>query len=187
MARQPRYWVFLAVLAFVVAGVIEESLKYYALQYARHYGRIAHPKNLFTVAMAAGLGFSTAEGIGFVYAAAQESQPLGRIVETVAERGALGPATHALTAGLISLNFIRRDLRGERLGFGQVIGNSVLFHGSFNFIVMGVSALEGNVGWIHPRGITLLFVLTVAGGFVGALTVTVLRRLGRQTYFEKYE
>ncbi|RYP88805.1 hypothetical protein DL770_004597 [Monosporascus sp. CRB-9-2] len=187
MARQPRYWVFLAVLAFVVAGVVEESLKYYALQYARHYGRITHPKNFFTLAMAAGLGFSTMEGIGFVYAAVQEDQRLDRIVQTVAERMALGPITHTLTAGLTGLNVIRRDLRGERLGFGQVIGNSVLFHGGFNFIVMGVSALEGNVGWIHPRGITLLFVLTVAVGFVGALTATVRRRLGRQTCFEKYD
>ncbi|RYP43290.1 hypothetical protein DL768_010003 [Monosporascus sp. mg162] len=184
MARQPRYWIFLAVFAFVVAGAVEESLKYYALQCARHYGRIAHPKNLFTLAMAAGLGFSTTEGIGFVYATVQEDQPLGRIVQTAAERVALGPVTHALTAGLIGLNVIRRDLRGERLGFSQVIGNSVLFHGGFNFIVMGVTALEGNVGWIHPRGLSLLFILTVAVGFVGALTVTVRRRLSRQTYFE---
>ncbi|RYP74222.1 hypothetical protein DL771_003155 [Monosporascus sp. 5C6A] len=184
MARQPRYSVFLAVFAFVVAGVVEESLKYYALQYARHYSRIAHPKNLFTLAMAAGLGFSTIEGIGFVHAAVQENQPLGHIVQTVAERVALGPVTHALTAGLISLNVIRRDLRGGRLRFGQVIGNCVLFRGGFDFIVMGVSALEGNVGWIHPRGITLLFVLTVAGGFIGAFTATVRRRFGRQTYFE---
>ncbi|RYP30337.1 hypothetical protein DL767_006311 [Monosporascus sp. MG133] len=106
--------------------VLSEALKYYALQCARRYGRIAHPKDLFTVAMAAGLGFSTIEGIDFVYAEVQEDQPLGRIVQTVGERVAIEPVTHALTAELIGLNIIRRDLRGERLGFGQVIGNSVL-------------------------------------------------------------
>ena len=180
MAYSWKNWAFLFVLAFVAAGAVEEMMKYYGLQYARRYGRVAHPMNYITLAMAASLGFSTVEGIGFVYVMVQDGQTLDRIVLTVLERVVHGPPTHALGAGLIGLNVIRRDVRGERLSLPRVTGLSALFHGGFNFVVMGVSALQGNVGWIHPRGKTLLLVLAFTAGFFFVLLKAFRSRFSAQ-------
>lgn len=184
MAHRWQHWAFLFVVSFVAAGVVEESLKYYGLQFARRYGRVLHPKNYLTLAMAAALGFSTIEGIGFVCAAVKDGQALNRVVLTVLERVVFGPPSHALGAALIGLNVVRRDFHGERLRFGYIIGPSVLFHGFFDFVILGVSAYEGNVGWIHPRGKSLLLVLAFAIGFLTVMATVVRRRLAVQGDFK---
>ena len=48
------------------------------------------------------------------------------------------------------------------MSIGQVLGRSVFFHGAFDFGMMTVSALNGNIGWVHPEnwlGITSCLVI----------------------------
>ena len=71
----------------------------------------------------------------------------------VFERVIIGGAGHITMAVLTALRAIRRDYYGDQLSFLQIIGPAVLYHGTFHFVCFGVSAWEGNVGWIHPTGL----------------------------------
>lgn len=49
-----------------------------------------------------------------------------------------------------------------------VIGPAVLFHGTYNFALMSVSVMEGNVGWIHPNGLrNTALALGLVSGMIG--------------------
>jgi hypothetical protein len=64
----------------------------------------------------------------------------------------VGSAGHLLVTALTALRATRRDVYGDRMSLISVVGPAVFFHGAFNFVAMSASALEGNVGWIHPTG-----------------------------------
>ena len=150
MALSWRYLAFLGVSTFVVAGLLEESLKYLSLVWARRSKRpITHEAQYLQYAIAAGLGFSTIEMIAFV-AAESKSKSLPMLALTVLERVALGTPGHVLNACLISIYAIRRDIRREALSFWQVVGPSVFYHGVFDFVLFAISASNGNIGWVHP-------------------------------------
>ncbi|ORY61654.1 uncharacterized protein BCR38DRAFT_440811 [Pseudomassariella vexata] len=177
MAMRWQYWVFLLLLAFVFAAVIEECLKYSALILARRYGRVIHERNYVTIVMAGALGFSIIENIGFVYATVQAGQGAGQLALTLLERVVIASPMHALGAVVIGINVIRRDVYKHDLNLMHVLGLPVLIHGTFDFGLFAVSALNGNVGWVHPHGGWLLVALVWTIFMMANLAVIMRRRV----------
>ncbi|KAI4127593.1 MAG: hypothetical protein LQ338_003136 [Usnochroma carphineum] len=135
-----------AVLAYVITGLVEETLKYLPIAYARYRGSPA--AEYIDYAVAGALSFGVVETIGFLYAACEgshESWP--KLALTVFERVIGGALAHLLTAALTALRAMRYE------AWWRIIGPSVLLHGTWNFAAMTASAIEGNVGWVHPTGV----------------------------------
>ncbi|KAI1397255.1 protease prsW family-domain-containing protein [Hypoxylon fuscum] len=176
MASQWQYWVFMLVFAFFAAGFPEELLKYSGLVYARRRGRITHEHNYITLGAAAALGFSTVENIAFVYAATRQNQNPGKLLLTLVERVVIGSPMHVMGGLLIGLSAVRRDFYGESFSLAQILGIPILFHGTWDFSLFGISALDGNVGWVHPRGKSLLMVFGIAIAIQGILALIIRKR-----------
>ncbi|KAI1774952.1 protease prsW family-domain-containing protein [Hypoxylon cercidicola] len=163
MAGRWQYWTFMLTFAGFAASVPEELLKYAGLVYARRRGRVAHAHNYVTLGAASALGFSTVENVGFVYAAAKlQNQGYGELLLTLFERVAVGTPMHVMGGLLVGIAASRRDFRGEALSLVRILRVPVLIHGAWDFSLFASSALDGNVGWVHPRGRSLLIVLAIA-------------------------
>ncbi|KAI0376259.1 protease prsW family-domain-containing protein [Hypomontagnella monticulosa] len=176
IASDVRYWVFMLAFAFSAAAIPEEFLKYSGVAYAKRRGRIAHEQNYVTLGAAAALGFSTFENIGFVYAAALADNGVTDLLVSLAERVLIGSPMHVMGGLLIGMNAACRDFRGEVLSLTRILTVPVLFHGTWDFSLFGVSALDGNVGWVHPHGKSLALVFGIAITILGTLTFVVQRR-----------
>ncbi|KAH0844592.1 hypothetical protein AYO21_08520 [Fonsecaea monophora] len=208
MSHRPAYWVFMMLFAFVVAGLVEESIKYIAIttmlgwaQRSSHgAGDVINDRDYMTVAVAAALGFATVENMTFLAGAARQRKDSGGsgssagggaiALLTAVERAVIGTPGHCMTAAMIGANMLVRA-RHDSLGKGgqhstlasilttwSILRDPVLFHGCFNFMLFAVSALEGNVGWIHPRGWrTVCFVLVVAVSLQATLALVLRAKL----------
>ena len=135
---------------------MEEPLKYSSIVYARR--RVAgepgkrRDRAYLDYAVAGALGFGVVEAIGFIYAAVESGgETWLRLMFTLLERVA-GSLVHLLVAALMALRAIRRDFYGDQMSWCAVVGPSISLHGMYDFVALGASALEGNVGWIHPGG-----------------------------------
>ncbi|OAL32792.1 hypothetical protein AYO20_07749 [Fonsecaea nubica] len=211
MSRRPAYWVFMMLFAFVVAGLVEESIKYIAIttmldwaQRSSHgAGNVINYRDYITVAVAAALGFATVENITFLVGAARQRKGSGGsgssagggagALLTAVERAVIGTPGHCMTAALIGANMFVRARHDRLVGGGvgeqhstlasiltswSILRDPALFHGCFNFMLFAVSALEGNVGWIHPRRRrTVCFVLVVAVSLQATLALVLRARL----------
>ena len=179
-----QYFTFLLLLAFIMMGLIEEVLKFAVVALIRCRREKLAERDYISYIIAASLGFSTLENIGYVYASAQKDA-VAMLALTVAERVILSVTGHALMGVLTAMNMIRGDVRGERLRIWRILGPAVLYHGCFDFAVFTVSAADGNVGWVHPtepRSLFLLFTLAVGMWVVLVFHVrSSLRRLKLHT------
>lgn len=157
LASSWQNWAFNGVLAFIAAGLVEEVLKYLPIVYARRRGTTEERKRrdraYIDYALAGALSFGVVENIGFLYAACETGQESwSQFTLTLFERIVVGSLSHLLAGLLTALRATRRDYHGYRLSEWGVIVPSVLLHGAFDFVAMSASAVEGNVGWIHPTG-----------------------------------
>jgi RsiW-degrading membrane proteinase PrsW (M82 family) len=164
LAASWQNWAFISLFTYVTAGVVEETLKYLPIIFARHRGtarqRRLRNRAYIDYALAGALSFSVVETIGFLYASCEKGhETWPKLVLTLFERIVLGQLGHLSVASLTALRAIRRDYYGDQLSWWSVVGPSVILHGTFDFVAMAGSALEGNVGWIHPTGVRT----TVAG------------------------
>ncbi|PVH78879.1 hypothetical protein DL98DRAFT_533414 [Cadophora sp. DSE1049] len=83
----------------------------------------------------------------------------------------VGQFGHLSVALLTAVRATWRDFYGEEMKWWQVIGPSVLYHGLSDFLVLGASALESNVGFIHPTDVKM--VLSMLGVVSGVWTLAV--------------
>lgn len=153
MSRRWQYWAFLFIFAFIMAGVLEEGLKYCAIMLACRHGKVATDRDYITVPIAAAVGFATVEVAATAYGTSKNNASPKKLL-TIVERTVFGIPGHAMTAALIGVNVLARDTRSEPLTAWQVLRPSVLFHGCSDFILFAISAYNGNVGWVHPQGRT---------------------------------
>lgn len=178
MSRRWQYWIFLFIFAFVLAGLLEEGFKYCAIMGARKYGKISHDRDFVIVAIAAALGFATVENVAFVYATCKARESPQRLALTVLERVAVGAPLHSMGAALIAINVVARDIKHQSVTLIQVLQQPVVLHGTFDFVLFGVSAYNGHVGWVHPReGFTVYLALGIVVTFLSTVTVLLQRRL----------
>ena len=173
LASSWQNWVFNGALTFVVAGLGEETLKYLPIAYARRRGTAEQRKQrnraYIDYAVAGALSFGLVEMIGFLYGACEQGhETWPKLMATLAER-MVGSLAHVLVATLTALRAIRRDCYGDQMNWWSVVGPAVVLHGTFDFVAMGASALEGNVGWVHPVGVETT---TAMLGLIGAVIAT---------------
>ena len=187
---------FLFLVAFAIDGLAEEVMKYLTVtfvQYRKEKKRIEQEAKLtehegnstdqldqegklterhyIAYVIACSLGFSTLENIGFVVLS-EQSDSTEIFALTVMERTLLGVGGHAMMGVMTAIRMIRRDIRGEKLRIWEVLGPAVLYHGTFDFGVFVVSAMDGNVGWIHPtKPVSLALLAVVAIGIWATLAV----------------
>ena len=70
-----------------------------------------------------------------------------------------------MTACLLAIRIVRRDLRGEQhtMNLWHVLQLPVLLHGTFNLALFCIIAANGHIGWVHPRnGISFVAVFALA-------------------------
>ena len=163
LAASWQNWVFNAVLTFVSAGLVEETLKYLPIAYARRRGtaeeREKRNRAYIDYALAGALSFGMIETIGFLCASCEgTNESLAKSTLNLLARVIIGQAGHLSVATLTAIRAIRRDYHGDKLSLLGVIGPSVLFHGTYDFVAMTGSTLEGNVGWIQPNSVRIVAV-----------------------------
>ena len=141
-----------------MAGLLEEMLKYLPITYARRRGidgqRKPRNRAYIDYAFAGALSFGVVENIAFLYASCEKgNEAWPKLLRTVLERIVIGSTGHLLVACLTALRSIRKDYYGEQLSWLGVVGPAAILHGTFDFVALAFSSLEGNVGWIHPTGV----------------------------------
>lgn len=194
MAWTWQYLILLLFFTFILAGLLEELMKYIAVVYVKRRLQKLQALDYVACAIASATGFSTAENIGFVYASAEvDSRRMTML--TVAERVIIAmrelvipwtkialtvdEAGHALMGVLTAVNMIHRDLRGLQYSALEIFYPSVLYHGCFDFAMLAVSAVDGNVGWIHPKEPSrILLLLVLAVSMLSTLVWHVRRAIG---------
>ncbi|RDL30768.1 Uncharacterized protein BP5553_10113 [Venustampulla echinocandica] len=174
-------WVFNALLTFVSAGLVEETVKYLPIIYARRRGtpkeRGQRNRAYLDYALASALSFGLIETIGYMYVSCESAnEALGKSVLTLIARVVIGQVGHLSIAALTALRAIRRDYYGDKLSWWRVVGPSVLLHGTYDFIAMSGSALEGNVGWIQPTGMKIVAVV----GLITSLVASSLWQVNKE-------
>lgn len=181
MASTWQYLVFLLIFTFVMAGFLEECMKYITISLARRsrHSPVASGHYLH-YAVAATLGFSTVENIGFIYASREESMSM--LILVVLERTIIGTPAHALTGTMLAAGMIRRNIHGHATSLWSILQAPTIYHGFFDFALFAVSAANGNVGWRHPDtpgsiALTLGLALGIIAGAATQLR-SDLRRLG---------
>jgi len=165
-AREPRHFAMLALLAFPLAGVLEELFKYTCLRLAIWRNKPKHEWEYLIYATAAGIGFATIENFLFVHAGIKGGETSRKLALTIAERTIFGIIGHGATAAITGLRSVHRDARKEEMSVWQVIVRAALYHGVMDFGLFSLSAWNGNVGWIHSPdlvsnivGYTFVFLL----------------------------
>ena len=153
MAWTPRYFIVLAIFSYVGAAVVEEAIKYFALRLAIRHARPRHEREYLIYAAFAGLGYGTIENVLVTYSSVNEGESGGMVALTLLERIIFASFGHTIMALLMGLQSIRRDSRGEELALWRVLARAVVYHGTWDFILLSISAWSGNVGWIHPTDI----------------------------------
>ena len=164
MAWTPRYFLGLTIFSYIGSALLEEAIKYFALRLAVRHACPRHEHEYLIYAALAGLGFGTIENTLVTYASITGDETGRMVALGLFERVILASLGHTIMALLTGLQSIRRDARGEKLSIWQVLAQAVAYHGTWNFILMSVSAWNGNVGWIHP---------TDAGSIVLALSSVI--------------
>ncbi|TAQ86741.1 hypothetical protein B7494_g4947 [Chlorociboria aeruginascens] len=158
LATSWQNWAFNSVFTFVAAGFAEETLKYLPIAYVRRRGtakqRQQRNRAYIDYALAGALGFGLVEAIGFLYASCEQGhESWAQLVLIIFERVVIGQTAHLSVACLTALRAIRRDYYGDQLNWWNVVAPAALLHGAFDFVALSASALEGNVGWIHPTAV----------------------------------
>lgn len=189
MANDPRYWTAAWFTCFVIAGFMEETLKYTAVVLARRYGpeTVRRPHSYLPLALAATLGFSTVEGLMNVYFDGRKYTKgklgLNRLVWTVLARTIIGPVGHLLTATLLGINMTVANSGAEETswlrGLLEVAPGPIFFHGLFDFAVVAICIRNGHVGWVFPRGRSLVLSIVVAVSIQASLALVILARWER--------
>ncbi|KIW95050.1 uncharacterized protein Z519_03631 [Cladophialophora bantiana CBS 173.52] len=184
MSRRPGYWVFMLFFSFVVAGLVEEVVKYIATTTmlgllaqrspSSHGSRIGSARDHIAIAVSAGLGFATVENIAF-FAAARRRKPSGDAAPaapnesqkaamfallTAVERVLLGIPGHAMTAALIGVNMLVRNHQQHRLGHGHD------FSGASSMMTSAWLVVRDSV-LFHGCSNFVLFAVSAAEGNVG--------------------
>ncbi|KAK2761539.1 hypothetical protein FQN54_001367 [Arachnomyces sp. PD_36] len=166
-----QHWVFMGVFTFIAAGVMEESLKFLPVVYARRKGTVETRKRrtraYLDYILAGALSFGLVESVAFLYACEEGNESWGGLALTAFERVVLGQLGHLSIAALTALRAIRSDYGGskDRMRWWEVIAPSAVLHGASNFMALAASSAEGNVGWIHPTGVWN--VVGLLGGMLG--------------------
>jgi len=137
-------FIFLFLLAYVSAGGVEESLKYYLTRKVNKL-RPAYKniRGITLYAVAAALGFSTVENIGYVSSGAAMDPSFLAVFVNALGRVLISTPLHLMCGYLMALRLCRREVLGElSLGRFRLLFPSVFWHGSFDFFLFVIMVLS---------------------------------------------
>lgn len=160
IVRTPGLYLFIFLLAYVVAAGTEETLKYVAPLRFRACRHSACPYVYLVCATACALGFSTVENIGYTLQAAgpeprapnSDAQAAALNVTSLAaaasaangsndftaraytaySRAVVAIAAHGIFGGIVGLGLTKKHVLGRPLHAWQMLLPSVLAHGTFD-------------------------------------------------------
>lgn len=176
-------------LSYIMAGLVEESIKLHPIAYLRRSQQISADTDskatYIRYAVASALGFATMESIVGAWGLVIVGSSWTRVAVEMGERIIFGTIAHGLMTVLAAMRMSRLDdaskgdEKPKRLTFRQwmrTIGPSALFHGSFNFSLFSISAMNGSLAWEHPETVgSLVAMYTIGLGLLGMLALKVKR------------
>ncbi|EKX38164.1 hypothetical protein GUITHDRAFT_115711 [Guillardia theta CCMP2712] len=145
--RSPGFYLFIALMAYVIAAGTEESLKYFTplrFQACRN----SSSKFVFLVcAVSCALGFSTVENMGYAMGSrGEEGQAsLSARAYTAYSRAVVAITAHGVCGGLVGVGLTKKHVLGKSWGFPRILLPSLLVHGTFDFQQLLIAVLVWNV------------------------------------------
>jgi len=150
------YFVFLFFMAYVIAALVEESIKWGVVRCKCPFGccipvlarvtpGVTHPFSIVVYVLAGGLGFSTVENIFYTCSSHIVIPDLTveeKFIDCM-ERVLFAVPVHSICAGLTGVQLIRKEYIGD-VEWAMVLVPAILVHGTFDFQSFLVSALVEN-------------------------------------------
>ena len=150
------YFVFLFFMAYVIAALVEESIKWGVVQckcpfrcclpvFAQVTPGVTHPMSIVVYVLAGGLGFSTVENIFYTcssHLVIPDLSPAEKFYSAM-ERVLFAVPVHSICAGLTGVQLIRKEFIRD-VEWTMVLVPAILVHGTFDFQSFLVSALVEN-------------------------------------------
>ena len=162
----PGVYVLLFIIAYISAGLVEESMKYVLTsRISRVTPGYRDKRGFLLYAVAGAVGFSTIENIGYSF---QTLSPWWQVLLGVAVRVFISSPVHVACALLVGIGVVRREVFGQRVPLWRILCLPVLLHGSFDFFLMLGAVLLPSDGW------ELLVVEIVVVVVIAVLLVTAL-------------
>lgn len=150
------YFVFLFFMAYVIAALVEESIKWGVVRcqcpfrcclpaFARITPGVTHPMSIVVYVLAGGLGFSTVENIFYTCSSniVVPDLSVGEKFLNCMERVLFAVPVHSICAGLTGVQLIRKEFIGD-VQWIMVLVPAILVHGTFDFQSFLVTALVEN-------------------------------------------
>ena len=145
------------VSAYITAGFAEETLKYVSVVTIHTKDWVADPQALVLYAATSGCAFALVENIMYVFQATTFGIFPERGVYTAVTRAFSAVPMHAGTACIIGAMLGRRrfvgrpdrddlpeDQKRERLGYPRIIFLPILFHGTYDWVLMA-APFDGDI------------------------------------------
>ena len=139
LSKTAGFFIFIFLVAFIVAGCVEEAMKYaLTVRIKRVTPGFADRSGFLLYAVTAALGFSTLENIGYAF---QVTAPFYAVLLNIASRILISTPLHLGCGYLTGIGVVRRDVYGEPLPLWRIMGLPVLLHGGFDFFLILAASL----------------------------------------------
>ncbi|UJR19765.1 hypothetical protein I4U23_022899 [Adineta vaga] len=155
------FYLFLFLLAFLMAAGLEELLKYQMVN--RMKRNICTNYQLYVIT--ASLSFSTMENLAYqISAGLHPDSTILDLFYSALTRIFLSIPIHCLCGYLISLRMIRRDIFKQSLSLWNILKWSMFLHGNFNFWILLIAIHSSDSSSIVWN--TLVVIFTAVVGYI---------------------
>jgi len=136
ITRTPGFYLFIFLLAYIVAAGTEETMKYCSPLRFRACRNSPSPYIYLVCTVASALGFSTIENVGYTFGGGGEGvrPDFSQRMVTAYSRAVVAIAAHSICGGIVGLGLSRRYILGHEVGYFGIILPAVFVHGSFDFL-----------------------------------------------------
>lgn len=134
----------LALMAFVVAAGVEETMKHFIVRCCQYPSPLKDPHTVLVYLMAGALGFATCENIEYVFGSQRSPIPgtsmlVGEMLVLLMR--VLMPI-HVICSVLQAANLSKVLIGEEQMGLFQILLPAYLLHGTFDFILFLLGTLQ---------------------------------------------
>mmetsp|Transcript_32547 Transcript_32547/g.53102 ORF Transcript_32547/g.53102 Transcript_32547/m.53102 type:complete len:394 (+) Transcript_32547:59-1240(+) len=156
-----------ALQAYVVAGLLEEALKYVTIRRQLGKPHIQDPRALVVYGCCAAAGFATVENIGYVAS--------GNVAVGIA-RALTSIPLHCATGIFIGCMLARQQFEGKAYGPLQILFAPVLIHGTYDMVLFTTSYGSGEAWAVVTGFFAAVFVIVVSYFILRQMVVDLQRK-----------